>query len=61
MLFVRLKLKLYRSLGIDIDADAVGKYSKAIVRNTRKGDVHVVDLNVESRTRRPADELWNAL
>lgn len=40
-----LKLKVYRSLGIDVEADASGNYSKAVIRNTQKGDVHVVNID----------------
>ena len=41
----RLKLKVYRSLGIDVEADASGHYNKAVIRNTQKGDVHVVNID----------------
>ncbi|KAI8941668.1 hypothetical protein NX059_002880 [Plenodomus lindquistii] len=41
-----LKLKLYRSLGIDVEADpTTGTYKKAVVRNAAKGDVHVVSID----------------
>ncbi|OCK84297.1 kinetochore protein-like protein spc24 [Lepidopterella palustris CBS 459.81] len=41
-----LKLKVYRTLGIDIEADpATGQYNKAVIRNTAKGDVHVVNID----------------
>lgn len=42
----RLKLKLYRTLGIDVEADATtGQYNKAVIRNAAKGDVHVVNID----------------
>lgn len=41
----RLKLKVYRSLGIDVEADPTGQYNKAVIRNAAKGDVHVVNLD----------------
>lgn len=41
----RLRLKIYRSLGIDLEADENGNYKKAIIRNSRKGDVHVVNID----------------
>lgn len=41
----RLRLKLYRSLGIDVEADEAGNYHKAIIRNSRKGDVHVINID----------------
>ncbi|KAH8723649.1 Spc24 subunit of Ndc80-domain-containing protein [Phaeosphaeriaceae sp. PMI808] len=41
-----LKLKLYRTLGIDVEADKVtGEYNKAVIRNAAKGDVHVVNID----------------
>lgn len=40
-----LRLKLYRSLGIDVEADEAGNYHKAIIRNSRKGDVHVINID----------------
>jgi kinetochore protein Spc24 len=41
----RLKLKVYRSLGIDVEADTTGQYNKAVIRNATKGDVHVVNID----------------
>lgn len=40
-----LKLKVYRSLGIDIETDGAGNYNKAVIRNNKKGDVHVVNVD----------------
>ncbi|CAN9130262.1 unnamed protein product [Alternaria alternata] len=41
-----LKLKLYRTLGIDVEADpTTGEYNKAVIRNATKGDVHVVNID----------------
>ena len=41
----RLKLKVYRSLGIDVEPDPVsGAYTKACVVNRQKGDAHVVSI-----------------
>ncbi|CAF9930801.1 MAG: kinetochore-associated Ndc80 complex subunit spc24 [Alectoria fallacina] len=42
-----LKLKVYRSLGIDVEADNAGNYNKAVIRNSRKGDVHVVNVDTK--------------
>ncbi|KAL8657041.1 MAG: hypothetical protein Q9226_002322 [Calogaya cf. arnoldii] len=39
-----LKLKVYRSLGIDADPDLTGSYNKATIRNAQRGDVHVVNI-----------------
>lgn len=41
----RLRLKIYRSLGIDIEPDEAGNFKRAIIRNSRKGDVHVVNID----------------
>ena len=41
----RLKLKVYRSLGIDVEADSAGNYNKAVIRNNQKGDVHVINID----------------
>ncbi|KAG2413465.1 hypothetical protein HFD88_002654 [Aspergillus terreus] len=40
-----LRLKIYRSLGVDIEADESGTFNKAVIRNSRKGDVHVVNVD----------------
>ncbi|MCJ1278373.1 kinetochore-associated Ndc80 complex subunit spc24 [Puttea exsequens] len=40
-----LKLKVYRGLGIDVEADNAGSYNKAVIRNTQKGDVNVVNID----------------
>jgi kinetochore protein Spc24 len=41
-----LKLKVYRTLGIDVEADSTtGQYNKAVIRNVEKGDVHVVTID----------------
>lgn len=45
-IYYRLKLKLYRTLGIDVEADVTtGQYNKAVIRNAAKGDVHVVNID----------------
>jgi kinetochore protein Spc24, fungi type len=40
-----LRLKIYRGLGIDAERDESGSYSKAVIRNSRAGDVHVVNMD----------------
>jgi len=43
---VLLRLKVYRSLGIELERDdRDGEWSKAVVRNDRRGDVHVVNMD----------------
>ena len=58
---ISLKLKVYRGLGIDLERDETGEYNKAVVRNGRKGDVHVV--NVENKFSRffYANYFWGTL
>ncbi|KAF2456231.1 kinetochore protein-like protein spc24 [Lineolata rhizophorae] len=42
---VLLKLKVYRSLGIEVEQDeATGEYNKVILRNAQKGDARVVNI-----------------
>ncbi|KAG8528536.1 kinetochore-associated Ndc80 complex subunit spc24 [Bacidia gigantensis] len=40
-----LKLKVYRTLGIDVEPDSAGNYNKAVIRNSSKGDVNVVNID----------------
>ncbi|KAI9894424.1 MAG: kinetochore-associated Ndc80 complex subunit spc24 [Vezdaea aestivalis] len=40
-----LKLKVYQGLGIEIERDAAGNYSKAVVHNTQKDDTHIVHMD----------------
>ncbi|KAF8455032.1 Spc24 subunit of Ndc80-domain-containing protein [Kalaharituber pfeilii] len=60
---ILLKLKVYRSLGIDVEQDdqVPGVFTKAVVRNPAKGDVHVV--KIESRFSRYfyANYFWGVL
>ncbi|KAK4191998.1 Spc24 subunit of Ndc80-domain-containing protein [Podospora australis] len=43
---VLLRLKVYRSLGIEIERDSKdGDFNRVVVRNDRKGDVHVVNID----------------
>jgi kinetochore protein Spc24 len=57
----RLKLKVYRSLGIDIEADNAGNYNKAVVRNAQKGDVHVVNIDPKFSRFFYANYLWQTM
>ncbi|ROW05590.1 hypothetical protein VSDG_00166 [Cytospora chrysosperma] len=59
---VLLRLKVYRSLGIDIERDARdGEFSRAVVRNDRKGDVHVVNLDKKFSRFFYANYFWQTL
>jgi len=56
-----LQLKIYRSLGIDIEPDEAGNYNKAIIRNTKKGDVHVVNIDPKFSKFFYANYLWQTI
>ena len=58
----RLKLQVYRSLGIDVSQDPnTGVFNRAVIRNPAKGDVNVV--NVDSKVERSvyANVFWDSL
>ncbi|EAL93628.1 conserved hypothetical protein [Aspergillus fumigatus A1163] len=56
-----LRLKIYRSLGIDIEADEAGNFSKAVIRNSRKGDVHVVNMDPKFSRFFYANYFWSTM
>ncbi|KAG4437560.1 putative kinetochore protein spc24 [Cadophora sp. M221] len=56
-----LKLKVYRGLGIDIERDEDGEYSKAIIRNARKGDVNIVNIDSKFSRFFYANYFWQQL
>ncbi|KAH7327952.1 Spc24 subunit of Ndc80-domain-containing protein [Stachybotrys elegans] len=59
---VLLRLKVYRSLGIDIERDERdGEWSKAVIRNDRKGDVHVVNMDKKFSRYFYANYFWQTL
>ncbi|KAI0022522.1 Spc24 subunit of Ndc80-domain-containing protein [Xylariomycetidae sp. FL0641] len=62
---VLLRLKVYRSLGIDLERDEKdgggGEFTKAIVRNDRKGDVHVVNMDKKFSRFFYANYFWSTL
>lgn len=76
---VLLRLKVYRSLGIELerggDADGegggdgsgggsgsgTGEFTKAVVRNDRRGDVHVVNLDKKFSRFFYANYFWQTL
>ena len=59
---VLLKLKVYRSLGIEAERDEEsGEYTKAVVRNGRKGDVHVVNMDNKFSKFFYANYFWQTL
>ncbi|KAI1096018.1 Spc24-domain-containing protein [Rostrohypoxylon terebratum] len=59
---VLLRLKVYRSLGIDLERDEKdGEFSRAIVRNDRKGDVHVINMDKKFSRYFYANYFWQTL
>ena len=59
---VLLRLKVYRSLGIDIERDERdGEWTRAVVRNDRKGDVHVVNVDKKFSRFFYANYFWQTL
>ncbi|KAM4064672.1 spc24 subunit of ndc80 domain-containing protein [Hirsutella rhossiliensis] len=59
---VLLRLKVYRSLGIDIERDERdGEWTRAVVRNDRKGDVHVVNMDKKFSRFFYANYFWQTL
>ncbi|TVY16050.1 putative kinetochore protein spc24 [Lachnellula arida] len=59
---IGLKLKVYRGLGIDIERDSEGgEYNKAIVRNGKLGDVHIVNMDGKFSRFFYANYFWNTL
>lgn len=59
---VLLRLKVYRSLGIDLERDEKdGEWAKAVVRNDKKGDVHVVNMDKKFSRYFYANYFWQTL
>jgi kinetochore protein Spc24, fungi type len=57
-----LRLKVYRSLGIEIEREGKdGEFAKAVVRNDRKGDVHVVNIDKKFSRFFYANYFWGTL
>lgn len=57
---VGLKLKVYRGMGVEIEREG-GEYRKAVVRNGRLGDVHVVNLDGKFSRFFYANYFWGTL
>ncbi|KAI9867474.1 MAG: kinetochore-associated Ndc80 complex subunit spc24 [Trichoglossum hirsutum] len=56
-----LRLKIYRSLGIDLESNDVGSYTKAVIRSNQKGDVHVVNIDPKFSRHFYANYFWRAM
>lgn len=60
-IFDRLRLKIFRSLGIDIEPDEAGNFNRAVIRNSRKGDVHVVNIDPKFSRFFYANYFWSTM
>ncbi|KAK4541829.1 hypothetical protein LTR36_007361 [Oleoguttula mirabilis] len=59
---VLLKLQFYRSLGIDVAQDSVtGDFHRAVIRNTARGDVNVVNVDGTLDRSFYANMFWDGL
>jgi kinetochore protein Spc24, fungi type len=58
---ISLKLKVYRSLGVDVDRDEKGQYSKAVIQNGNKGDVHVINMDGKFSQFFYANYFWSTM
>ena len=56
-----LKLRVYRSLGMEVDRGSDGEYRKMVVRGRGKGDVIVVDVDGKGSKAWYANYFWGAL
>ncbi|KAI5291962.1 kinetochore-associated Ndc80 complex subunit spc24 [Ascosphaera acerosa] len=56
-----LRLKVYRSLGIEAEPDEQGNYTKAVIRDSRKGDVHVVTVDPKFSRFFYANYFWQTM
>ena len=58
----RLKLQFYRSLGIDVSQDAAtGDFNRAVIRNTTRGDVNVVNVDGKLSRSFYANMFWDSM
>ncbi|KAG9230619.1 Spc24 subunit of Ndc80-domain-containing protein [Amylocarpus encephaloides] len=59
---ITLKLAVYRGLGIEVEKEGGEEYNKVVVRNGRKGDVHIVNLEPGKFSRHfYANYFWNTV
>ncbi|KAF2154071.1 Spc24-domain-containing protein [Myriangium duriaei CBS 260.36] len=56
-----LRLRVYRGLGIEAEADENGEFRRAVVRNRAKGDVSVVSLEKGRDRMFYAGHFWGCL
>jgi kinetochore protein Spc24 len=48
-------------LGVDVDRDEKGQYSKAVIRNENKGDVHVINMDGKFSEFFYANYFWSTM
>lgn len=48
-------------MGITVESDDAGRYSKAVIRNTSKGDVHVVNIDPKFSRFFYANYFWQTM
>lgn len=59
---VLLKLKVYRSLGMEIERDdESGEYNKVVITSDKKGDIHVVNMDGKFSKFFYANYFWKML
>jgi kinetochore protein Spc24 len=62
LVICRLKLQVYRSLGIDVSQDAsTGIFNRAVIRNPAKRDVNVVNVDAKVDRSVYANMFWDSL
>jgi kinetochore protein Spc24, fungi type len=55
-------LQFYRSLGIDVTQDATtGDFTRAVIRNTQRGDVNVVNVDGKLSRSFYANMFWDSM
>ena len=61
-MFDSLKLSFYTSLGIEVQRDAKsGEYNRAIIHNTSRGDVNVIDVDSSRGPGEYTKALWESI
>ncbi|KAK7207067.1 Spc24 subunit of Ndc80-domain-containing protein [Myxozyma melibiosi] len=56
-----LLLKVYRSLGVSLESDDIGGYSKAVVRSQESNDMHVLNMDKSYSNFFIANHLWSMM
>lgn len=56
-----LRLKLYRSLGIDLETNNAGAFCRAVVRNSDRRDAKVIDVDSRLPSNHYSGHFWEAM